>query len=492
MKKGSILFKTAVLLTALALVLASCSSLPKVEDTTLVVAHTNDTHGRILEGKYDGMGFAKISTEVSRLKSENPNVLLLDAGDTFHGTTLVTLSEGEAAVKVLNAMGYDAMAPGNHDFNYGKERLLELTAMCDFPVVCANVIDDATGETILPPYTILDVNGLLVGIFGLTTDETLYKTHPKNVEGLTFVDPAEAAMEMVEELRDQVHVLIALGHLGVDEETTNTSVSVMEKVAGIDLFVDGHSHTPMEMGTPAGTGLIVQSGYHDKNLGVAELSYSMETGASSKAMLFTKDDAAEVEEDAAILAIVESIKAENEKVTSVVVGHTDVFLDGERANVRTGSTNLGDLIGAALLDATGADISLQNGGGIRASIEAGEVTKGEIITVLPFGNTVTVLEVPGSTVVEVIENGIKDYPEASGAYCHMAGLTFEFDETKPAGSRVTKVMVGGSALDPGAKYSMATNDFLAAGGDQYEMLKGLKVLAEMGTLDDILVAYMNK
>ncbi|MBF9016256.1 MULTISPECIES: bifunctional UDP-sugar hydrolase/5'-nucleotidase [unclassified Oceanispirochaeta] len=492
MKKGSILFKTGTMLFALVMLLASCSSIPKIEDTSLVIAHTNDTHGRILEGKYDGMGFAKISTEVMKLRDENPNVLLLDAGDTFHGTTLVTLSKGEAAVKILNAMGYDAMTPGNHDFNYGKDRLLELAAMCEFPVVCANVIDDATGETILPPYTIIDVNGLLVGIFGLTTDETLYKTHPKNVEGLTFRDPAVVAQEMVDELRDEVHVLIALGHLGVDDETINTSTSVMEKVMGIDLFVDGHSHTPMEEGIAAGSGLIVQSGYHDKNLGIAKVNYSMEMGIKSEAMLFTKEASADVIDDAAILSLVEGINAENEKVTSVVVTKSDVLLDGERANVRTGSTNLGDLIGAALLDATEADISLQNGGGIRTSIEAGDVTKGEIISVLPFGNTVTVLEITGQGVIEVIENGVKAYPEASGGYCHMAGLTFEFDETKPAGSRVTKVMVAGKELDPSAKYSLATNDFLAAGGDQYEMLIGLKVLAEMGTLDDILVAYMNK
>lgn len=492
MKKGSILFRTGTLLFALILVLASCSKVPKIEDTSLVVAHTNDTHGRILEGKYDGMGFAKISTEVMNLKGKNPNVLLLDAGDTFHGTTLVTLSEGEAAVKVMNAMGYDAMTPGNHDFNYGKERLLELAAMCDFPVVCANVIDDATGETILPSYTIIDVNGLLVGIFGLTTDETLYKTHPKNVEGLTFRDPAAVAQEMVDELRDEVHVLIALGHLGVDEETKFTSTYVMENVEGIDLFVDGHSHTAMEKGIAAGSGLVVQSGYHDRNLGVAKIDYSMDMGAKAEAMLFTKDAAADLADDAAILSLVEGISAANEKITSIVVGHTDVFLDGERANVRTGATNLGDLIGAALLDATGADITLQNGGGIRASIEAGDVTKGEIITVLPFGNTVTVLEVPGSVVIEVIENGVKAYPEPLGAYCHMAGITFDFDENKAPGSRVSKVMVGNKELDPAAKYSLATNDFLAAGGDEYAMLEGRKVLAEMGTLDDILVAYMNK
>ena len=492
MKRNSILFRTGAILFALVLTLTACSSLPKVEDTSLVIAHTNDTHGRILEGKYDGMGFAKISTEVSRMKMENPNLLLLDAGDTFHGTTLVSLSEGEAALKVMNAMGYDAMVPGNHDFNYGKERLLELAAMAQFPIVCANVIDNATGETILPPYTILDVNGMQVGIFGLATDETLYKTHPKNVEGLTFRNPAEVAQEMVDVLRKKVHVLICLGHLGVDGETINTSTSVMEAVEGIDLFIDGHSHTAMEEGTMTANGLIVQAGYHDKNLGIATIDYSMETGASASAKLLSKKAAAEIEDDPAIVALIDDIKTENEKITSIVVAHTDVYLDGERGNVRTGSTNLGDMICAALIDVTGADISLQNGGGIRTSIEPGDVTKGQIISVLPFGNTVTVLEVTGKDVVAVIENGISAYPESNGAYCHMGGLVFSFDETKPAGSRVSEVLVDGKAIDLNAKYSLATNDFLAAGGDKYEMLKGLKVLAEFGTLDDILVAYMNK
>jgi 2',3'-cyclic-nucleotide 2'-phosphodiesterase (5'-nucleotidase family) len=474
----------------LALTLAGCSALPKAEDATLVVVHTNDTHGRILEGKYDGMGFAKISTEVKKLRSENSDLLLLDAGDTFHGTTLVSLSEGEAAVKVMNTMGYDVMVPGNHDFNYGKDRLLELAEMANFPIVCANVIDDETGETILPAYTILDVNGLLVAVFGLTTQETTYKTHPKNVEGLTFLDPVETAVKMVEELEKKAHVIIALGHIGVDEDTAITSESIMNQVEGIDLFVDGHSHTIMEAGTMAAHGLVVQAGEHDKALGIATLSYT-DGMVSAEASVLSKADASDIEADAAILAVVDGIKAENEKITEVVVGNTDVILDGERADVRTGSTNLGEMICNALLDVTGADFSLQNGGGIRASIEAGEVTKGDVISVLPFGNTVTVLEVTAEDIKAVIENGVKAYPEASGGYCHMGGLTFTIDETQPAGSRVTEILVDGAPLAEGT-YSLATNDFLAAGGDQYEMLKGKKVLAEYGTLDDILIAFMNK
>jgi len=492
MKNGKFLMRTGALFLVLLLAIAGCSSLPKVADTTLIVAHTNDTHGRIPEGKYDGMGFAKISSEVKNLESKYDNVLLLDAGDAFHGTTLVTLSEGEAAVKIMNAVGYDAMTPGNHDFNYGKDRLIELAAMADFPIVCANVVDTATGETIFDPYVILDMNGLKVGIFGLTTDETLYKTHPKNVEGLTFRDPVEVSAEMVKKLRKKVHILIALGHLGVDEETSNTSELVMSQVEGIDLFVDGHSHTEMAEGIAVGSGLIVQSGYYDMNLGEVTLNYSMDSGVAAKAKLFTKKDAETVTPDPAVLALIDSVSKENEKITMQVVGHTDVLLDGERDHVRTGPTNLGDMICAALIDVTGADISLQNGGGIRTSIEPGEVTKGEIISVLPFGNTVTVLEISGKGVIEMIENGVKDYPNSSGAFCHVGGLTYKMDESKPAGSRVTEVLIGGKPVEQSKMYSLATNDFLAAGGDQYVMLNGLKVLAEYGTLDDILVAYMNK
>jgi len=490
MKKNWFVKIRAVLLV-LTLTLVGCTTTPKVDNASFTIVHTNDTHGRIQEGKYDGMGFAKISTYVKNLENDGEDVLLLDAGDTFHGTPFVSLSEGEAAVKVMNTMGYDAMVPGNHDFNYGRDRLLELAAMANFPIVCANVIDDATGKTILPPYTILNVNGLKVGIFGLTTAETTYKTHPKNVKGLTFRNAVDVAREMVAKLDNKVDVIIALGHLGVDEDSTITSKSVMDEVEGIDLFIDGHSHTVMQEGLMAKDGLIVQAGEWDKFLGVVKINYNMGT-VTAKASLLSKEDASNLKDDDSVLANLDEIKKENDKITEVVVGKTDVLLDGERGDVRTGPTNLGDMICAALIDETGADFSLQNGGGIRASIKAGEVTKGDIINVLPFGNTVTVLEVTGADMKAVIENGIKSIPEASGGYCHIGGLTFSYDQNKPAGNRVTEILVKGKPIDPNKNYSLATNDFLAAGGDQYEMLIDKKVLAEFGTLDDILVSYMNK
>ncbi len=484
----------SVFVIAITMLSISCVSLPKISEATLTIAHTNDTHARVKEGKYDGMGFAKIATKVAELRAENPNFLLLDAGDTFHGTSFANLSEGETIAKIINMIGYDALAAGNHDFNYGYERLLELNEMTEAPILAANVLGE-DGKSILPSYIIKDVNGLLVGIFGLSTPETVAKTHPNNTMGLTFEEPIEYAKMMVEELEGKVHVIIAVAHLGVDEGETPEnwlSTTVAREVDGIDVMIDGHSHTKLEEGKVAGDTLVVQTGNYDKNLGLVNLTYK-DGVITVKADLFTKDEAAEVAEDAKIMALVEEIEAANKVLLEEVVGNTDVALDGERANVRTGSTNMGVLITNALLDVTGAQISLQNGGGIRTSIDAGPVTKGEIISVLPFGNTVVVKEITGAQVIEAIENGISAYPGASGAYPHMGGLTFTFDESLPAGSRVLEVLLtDGSAIDPTAMYTVATNDFTAAGGDNYSMFKDAKTVSEFGTLDDIVIAFMNK
>jgi 2',3'-cyclic-nucleotide 2'-phosphodiesterase (5'-nucleotidase family) len=483
--------KIALVLLA-SLLVFGCASLPEVEDTTLTIVHTNDTHGRVLEGKYDGMGFAKIAVKVANLRAANPNLLLLDAGDTFHGTTLASLSRGESITKVMNYIGYDAQTAGNHDFNYGYERLIELDGLTNHSVLTSNVVD-ASGESILPPYVIKNVNGLLVGIFGITTPETTYKTHPKNVEGLTFKEPVEVAAEMVAELESKVHVIIALVHLGVDEDETKEEwrgTYIAEHVPGIDLVVDGHSHTALEEGIRIGNTLVVQSGSHDKNLGIVTLNYS-EGMVTTKAELFTKDEAANFAQNIGLLSLIDEIDKENKKITEVIVGNSDVVLDGERDNVRTRSTNMGVFITDALLAETGADFALQNGGGIRTSIDAGPVTRGEVITVLPFGNTVVVKEITGQMMVDIIENGISSLPGASGAYSHVGGLNYTFDVTKEPGSRVLEVLVDGSPIDLNKNYSLATNDFLAAGGDNYKMLVGTKSLAELGTLDDVFIDHLN-
>ena len=188
--------------------------------------------------------------------------------------------------------------------------------------------------------------------------------------------------------------------------------------------------------------------------------------------------------------LVTELKNLNAVIENEVVAVAPFELNGVRDFVRTGETNLGNMITEALLDISGADVALTNGGGIRASIDVGEVTKGEVLTVLPYGNTVRVIELTGADILAAIENGITDYPAAKGAFPHIAGMTVKFDSSKEAGSRVVELLIGGLAVDPAATYTMATNDFLVAGGDGYTMFIGKKVVAEFGAMDEVLTDYM--
>ena len=481
--------KVISLTLVMVMVLSMFSFANAAETVNITIAHTNDTHARIEEGKYAGMGFAKLATKVAELKAANPNVLLLDAGDTFHGQTVATLVKGESIVTIMNSMGYDAMTAGNHDFNYGQERLVELAEMADFPILAANV-KKADGSTLVDSYVIKEIGGVKVGIFGLATPETTYKTHPNNVKGLTFASPVEEAKAMVAELEGKADIVIALAHLGVDEESTYTSKLVAEQVDGIDVIIDGHSHTALDEGLVVNGTLIAQTGEYDKNLGIIELDYADGAVTASKASLFAKDAAAEVAEDPAVLAVVAEVKAANDVITSVKVGDASFVLDGERGQVRAGETNLGNFIADAMLAETGADIAFTNGGGIRASIQVGEITKGDVITVLPFGNYVVVKSVSGADIKAALEHGIDAYPETKGAFPHVAGMTFKFDPNKPAGSRLLEVKVNGMMIDSAKMYTFATNDFIAAGGDGYKMLGDDAITGEYPGLDEVVISYI--
>lgn len=468
----------------------SLSTVSMAADDTvhLTIVHTNDTHARI-QSSSSIMGFAKIATKVAELREDNPNLLLVDAGDTFHGQTIATLNQGESITRVMNAMGYDVMVPGNHDFNYGKDRLLELKGMLDFPIISANIETDE-GTHFLPGFIIKEVDGVKVGIFGLTTPETAFKTHPKNVEGLTFENPIERAQEMVDTLRDHVDVLICIGHLGEDEGSVYTSKKVIEAVDGIDLFVDGHSHTTKPNGEMINDTLLVQTGSYDANLGVVDLTVTGGKVVASSAKLITAAEAADVAEDPAVLEVIADVQAANDLITQVKVGETSVKLEGTRELVRTGETNLGNIITNAMLYETGAQIAITNGGGIRDSIQEGDITKGDVITVLPFGNYIITLDVKGSDIIKALENGVTDYPAAKGAFPHVAGISFTFDPEKPAMERVTSVTFNGMPLDPDKYYSVATNDFMAAGGDEYTSLGASAQTGEYAALDEALIKYL--
>lgn len=454
-------------------------------DKKITLLHTNDMHGFFVEDKYAGMGAAKLKTVFDMYDADK--TLILDAGDATQGNNMVNLSEGDTAVNVLNALGYDAMTVGNHEFDYGQEQLEKNIEKANFPVVAANIKKD--GVDYLTPYVIKEVDGVKVAIFGLATPETKYKSHPDNSIGLTFDNPTSVAASLVPTLEGMADVIVCLAHLG--DEGMYTAETVANAAPGIDVIIDGHSHSTYETGMMVGSTLIASSGEKTENVGIIEIEITDGMVSDKSASLFTKSASADIEGDATVAALIDEIKTANAVIENEVVATTDSILDGEREHVRTGETNLGNLIAESLKDISGADVALTNGGGIRASIDVGDITKGEVLTVLPYSNTVRVIELTGADLIDAIEHGVAEAPETNGAFPHIAGMMVEYDSSKEVGSRVVSLTVGGVAVDEAATYTLATNDFLAAGGDDYEMFEGKNVVAEYGTMDEVLTDYIN-
>jgi 5'-nucleotidase len=482
--------KVLSLLLILLLILNSFSfAFAAEEETTkITIVHTNDTHAR-LEGSSSQLGFAKIATLINEAKAANPNTLVLDAGDVLHGMPIVNVSYGENAVKVLNAAGYDYITLGNHDFNYGKDRLFELKDMAKFGMLSANIVNEK-GEYVFTPYVIKEFGGVKVGIFGLTTPDAAFLTNPKNVTGLTFEDPIAVSKKMVDLLDDETDVIIALAHIGLDESSAVTSKELAESVNGIDVIIDGHSHTLLETGKVVNNTLIAQTKNYGENLGYVDIEVKGGQVVSKTARLLKAADAAATAADPVLTKAIDEIKALNQPILSQVVAKTEIYLDGVRENVRTKETNLGNLAADAARTATGAEVAFVNGGGIREDIQPGDITRGKVAAIFPFGNTIQVKKITGEDLLSMLELSVGKYPASQGAFLQVSGLTFEFDPAKAAGSRVVEAKVGDKPIDKAAEYSVAVNDFMAAGGDGYTMLSKYPVAAEFETYEAIFEAYL--
>ncbi|QSX07077.1 5'-nucleotidase C-terminal domain-containing protein [Sedimentibacter sp. zth1] len=463
------------------------------ETKTITIVHTNDTHARVLDSD-GGFGFAKIATLIKEQKALNPNTLVVDAGDTLHGLPIINISKGEGAVKVLNAVGYDFMVPGNHDFNYGYERLLELKDMAEFEMLSANIYD-SNNKNLFDPYKIVEIDGVKVGIFGLTTTETTFKTSPNNVKGITFANEIETAKKIVEELQDKTDIIIAITHVGLDKSTEITSDKIAEQVDGIDVIIDGHSHTALKDGKLVNNTLIAQTGEYDKNLGIVNIEISNGKIVNKEAKLLCSKEMTDVEADADVQAVLDSISSENEEFFSEVVAKTDIELDGARENVRTKETNLGNLSADAVRNETKADIAFVNGGNIRISIPVGDITQGDLAKLFPFGNRMQVVELTGSEIIQALELSVAGYPATKGGFLQVSGLTFKFAENLEPGNRVQEVTINGELIDTAEElaktYTVALNDYLAIGGDGYEVFNGKLVIAEFGSYEEIIARYLN-
>ncbi|SCH63765.1 Trifunctional nucleotide phosphoesterase protein YfkN precursor [uncultured Clostridium sp.] len=474
------------------------SATQEKEDTNkITILHTNDTHGRL---KADSSVIG-IDT-VAAIKNNTENSILVDAGDTIHGLPFVTLSKGQDAVDLLNAAGYEYIVPGNHDFNYGYSRLMELfknsvslkNGENKLRLLASNVKKD--GQSVFESNNIkeMEVNGktVKVGFFGIATQETAYKTNPNNVKGIEFTSPIDAAKEQVAELEKQgADVIVALSHVGTDESSNPTAYDVINAVDGIDVYVDGHSHTTFKNGDKVNDTLLVSTGEYLSNLGKVELELDENNEVlDATASLITKEEALKVTPDANVKAKIAEIDAKQGDVLSEVVGKTTIDLDGDRNSVRFGETNLGNLITDAMISETGADIAITNGGGIRASIKAGDITKGDIVSVLPFGNYIVTKQLTGAQIKQILEFGVRSYGESLGGFPHVAGIKFVVDPSKKVGDRIISLTINGKDLDMNKTYTVATNDFMAAGGDDYPCFGDVPTLNEYSSLEESLVNFI--
>ena len=525
MKKKVLSLLMAVVMTfSLAVTANAAEETAQDLNGDIVILHTNDVHGAIA-------GYAKVAALKDAYEARGAYVLLMDAGDFIQGDPTVSTSEGATAVELMNLAGYDVVSLGNHEFDYGYQNLKDLEADADFAIVDANVLYN--GRVAFEDNLVFTTpDGTKIGVFGLDTPETATKAHPAKIQGVTFLageDLYDCAQEQVDALTAEgCNYVICLGHLGIDDESAgNRSIDLLENVDGIDLFIDGHSHSTQDDITAALTAasqaggneisvdssmvngtVLTSTGTKLESVGVVTID-----GETGRIDASTVSAASLTDEDADVAARAAAIQKEIDDEYGTVFAKTEVALNGEREpGNRTEETNLGDLICDALVwgaerEGTEVDAAVTNGGGIRASIAAGDITKKDINTVLPFGNTLSIVQVTGAELLEALEASTYCTPTSIGGFPQVSGIEFTVDTTKaydqgeqyPGSTyygpksiqRVTIETVGGEPFDANATYTIATNDFMAAGGDTYYAFAAASVNYDLGiAMDEVVMDYI--
>ena len=525
-----------LLSAAMALTLAPAALAADETDSGLegkiVILHTNDTHGRVAFDDEEGIvGFDGAAALRRRLESEGAEVLMFDAGDATQGAPVINNFQGLNAVEFMNAAGYDAATVGSHDFDYRFDNLLRMRNAAEYDILCANLTYRDTGDLVFDDNRIFDCGGVRIGVFGLCTPETMTTANPVNTANLSFGDSAAelyavAAEQVVGLEAAGCDLIVCIGYLGTDESSSPyRSTDVIGSVAGIDLFIDGNSHTLMESGQVLGGTLLVSAGEYFSHVGCVVYDPAERT---LEASVLTAADVGEPE--SSVTAIIEAYTGEVASEYSEVFAVVEYPLNGTREGgddeinglsfpegegSRACETNLGDLLADAVLwqarESVGSGVSaaLINGGSIRASIPAGEITRNDIVAVSPYENSIAVVTVTGAQLLEALEAATWCSPAAVGSFPQVAGMEFTVDTRvdyaagelypdstyhAPAepGSRVTITSIGGEELDPEAEYMIATNDLIAAGGESYYAFTRASYKFDIGiSLEDALANYIS-
>ena len=525
MKKKLISLITAAVM-ALGISVPAMAADAKPMEGKLVVVHTNDMHG-YYETTETSIGIAGVAGLKNYYEAQGADVLLLDAGDFSQGSTLVSYYKGKNAAEYMAAAGYDAVSMGNHEFDYSFDALLDnMKVLTDagVKVIDANVINKETGKSYFDANAVFEFDGIKVGVFGLDTSETLTKASPSNVKAVNFLDKEEMfkeAQAQVDKLKSAgCDYIIALTHLGVDEESVGRrSTDLAAAVKGIDLIVDGHSHTVIDGGEKVGDTVIVSTGSYLANVGTVVIDKEAKT---EEAKLISAADyaAGTAQYDETVKALVAEDVAEVAEAYSKVFAKTEVHLEGTKQIVRSQETNLGDFTADAYLYTAqkyadehelgvNVDCAISNGGGIRVSVEPGDISMDTLVTIFPFGNNVCLVTITGEQLLEVLVASTFCTPETIGGFPQVAGIEYKLDVSVPyengeqypdstyyapakPGSRVTIKSVNGKAFDPKAEYTVAVNNFQAEGGDTYYQLTKNSYFCDTEILDcDALIEYVN-
>ncbi len=503
------------------------------ETGKIVILHTNDVHCQIdqavKEDKETGaktvtaMGYAGVAAYKAEMEARygKGNVTLVDAGDAIQGGPIGTLSKGSYLVDIMNKVGYDLATPGNHEFDYGMDNFLSLAKeKAEYTYICSN-FTDLQGNPVFDAYKVISYGDVKVGFVGIDTPEAFTKSTPtyfqdgngnyiyRFSEGSAGKDLYAAVQKAVDAAKKEgADYVVAIGHLGENGTTDEwKSSAVAANTTGIDVLVDGHSHEAFEQTVKNKDGkdmLLVQTGTKLANIGkividtqTKEITHEQVTGFAGQ--------------DEAVAQFVADINAEFKTVLDEVVATSEVLLTTKDANgdrlVRSGETNLGDLCADAYRVVLGGDVAFVNGGGIRADIAVGDITYGNIINVHPYSNEGCLVEVTGQTILDALELGSRFYPEESGGFLQVSGLTYDINGAIPSSVkvndknefvgvegayRVTNVMVGGQPLDLNKTYTVASHNYmLKDGGDGFVMFKGAKLLKDCVMLDNkVLIDYI--
>ena len=484
-------------------------------DYTLHILHINDLHSRIesisrfdgtcgaddeAEGKcFGGVARVKTAIDMKRAELAGENVVVLDAGDQFQGSLIYTTYKGQAAAEFMNAIGFDAMAVGNHEFDDGPEALASFIDAVDVPLVSSNL--DVSQSNLLNgklnDHIVLDVGGEKIGIISALATDTVETSSPG--PNVIFQDEAEALAAAVAELEAEgVTKVIALTHVGLPKD-----MELAAEVEGLDVVVGGHSHTLLSNTDEKAAGAypmmvgdvpVVQAYAYSKYLGHLTVTFDDAgnvVSATGEPMLLD----ASVTPDEAVAARVAELAAPVEEMKNTVVAAAPAAINGERESCRLVECEMGNLITDAMLDRVadqGIQIAIQNGGGIRASIYLLELSMCEFYTVLPFQNTLSTFYVSGQTIIDALENGVSQTEEVKGRFPQVAGLTFTWDPSvAPLEGRIVEVLVGGAPIDPAAEYGVVSNNYVRGGGDGYGMFVDAKNAYDFGPdLAEVVADYM--